>query len=113
MNVSPDKRVLSAALCLVLTAVTIPIETGAVLLNQDPQAAPAPAWDVAVRRRPAPVTFPCAKVRLVQRISVPRLPRQTQSMFQSPEPPLEKARGKPGCGRPGWQDCSYVTLPGW
>src|SRR5271166_6417719 len=56
MNVSPDKRVLSAALCLVLTAVTIPIETGAVLLNQDPQAAPAPASSPSYPGQGAPMS---------------------------------------------------------
>src|SRR5208283_4189798 len=51
-------------------------------------------WDAVVRKRPAPVIFPCAKVRSVQRRSALMLRVQTQSRFRSPELPLGMAHGK-------------------
>src|SRR5271167_1602933 len=56
MDMRPGKRVLSVALCLALIAVTMPIESGAVMLYQDQQAAPAPASSSSYPGQGAPMT---------------------------------------------------------
>src|SRR5271169_1255508 len=56
MNASPGKRVLSAALCLALIAVTMPIDTRAIMFYQGQDAAPAPSATSDYSGQGAPMT---------------------------------------------------------